>query len=429
MGTKNEPNGGPERNLMDISPLDGTTVHTIDVPIPAAKMHVLALAPLKRKLDGRWERLSDLVHKLFEKAITNVQTPADHFVVLDELSYVVTFSNLTLAQTNLICASIAKEVCEELFGDQIDEVSVRSLVCEIISPSSIDAAHAGVQIEAILERSGIESVTTQSVQSGSSKPIVSITEERQKQFSAYEQIRDAHSLFESFGLRLELHPIWELRKGICYSLLLTPVSGKSPLSGLTDAQIIDIEISQLFAASAYSARVHDQHKMCAVGVGVTYDSLSCFRFRIKYITALQQVAFSPSNPLLIKIERVPEGAPESRLCELIAMLRTQNVRVTVEYRSLNSIPDMSLRLGAAGIGGALPPGISGASARAIIEKLARRAAAQKAFAFLDHLDTRERVGLAYEMNIRFGTGPALSIRHFSGLEAVPEFPLILADNR
>ncbi len=34
-----------------------------------------------------------------------------------ELSYIVTFSNLTIAQTTITCAAIAREVCENLFGD------------------------------------------------------------------------------------------------------------------------------------------------------------------------------------------------------------------------------------------------------------------------------------------------------------------------
>ena len=119
----------------------------------AAKLHVLGLAPIKNKLGPRWERLSDLVHKLFEKAIARAQGPSDHFVVLNELSYAVTFANLSRAQTNLVCTSIATDVCDHLFGDQIDEISVRSIVAEIVSPSDSPGGLAGSQIEATLERS------------------------------------------------------------------------------------------------------------------------------------------------------------------------------------------------------------------------------------------------------------------------------------
>jgi len=86
----------------------------------AAKLHVLGIAPLKRRLGPRWERLSALVHRLVEKAIRSAQSPNDHCIILDELSYAVTFGELSIAESSRICATIAREVCEHLFGDQID---------------------------------------------------------------------------------------------------------------------------------------------------------------------------------------------------------------------------------------------------------------------------------------------------------------------
>ena len=61
----------------------------------AAKLHVLNLAPIKEKLNAKWPKLSELVHKLFEKSIRDAQGPRDHFIQLDELAYVVTFHGLS----------------------------------------------------------------------------------------------------------------------------------------------------------------------------------------------------------------------------------------------------------------------------------------------------------------------------------------------
>ena len=62
--------------------------------VSAAKLHVLGLGPLKKRLGPRWDRLSALVHRLVEKAIRRAQSPGDHCIVLDELSYAVTFGSL-----------------------------------------------------------------------------------------------------------------------------------------------------------------------------------------------------------------------------------------------------------------------------------------------------------------------------------------------
>jgi hypothetical protein len=306
-----------------------------------------------------------------------------------------------------------------------------------VSPSSIDAAHAGAQIEAMLERGGAVTVTTQSTQSGSPDPVISCVEIHESlASSSIEQIREAHSLFAQLGVRLGLFPIWELRRGLSSSLFLAPfsgnaassiVSGRLSLVGATEAQVIDIELGQLDAAAAYAARVRTESKICAISVGVSYDSLCCFRSRIRYITALQKVVFSPSSPLLIKIEQIPDGAPDGRIAELIAMLSSQNVRVSVEFQSLASIPRISVRLGAAAIGGSIPSNVDDPAAATIAEKLVNHAIAQKAFAFLDHLDTAERVALAKHSNVRFGRGSALGTWHYSGLESIPHFPLTVAD--
>jgi hypothetical protein len=408
--------------------------------VPAAKLQVLGLAPIKRKLGDKWDRLSDLVHKLFEKAIANAQGPNDHFITLDELSYVVTFGNLSLPQTKLMCASIAREVCEHLFGDKIDEVSVRTIIAEVIAPDQAIEAHPGAHLNALLERDGVETIHTHKVRpdiqpeplrpppapAGASHPAPVA--------AMAEPISAAHALLAQKGLKLGLFPMWELKKGVCNSLFLTTFTGNG-VSTLTtgtsrllgaEGQIVDIEISHLYAAAAYAARMRAEKKVCALAVGVSYDTLGCFRSRIRYMAALQAAVFPSSNPLLVRIEQIPEGAPEGRIAEFAAMLTPKNVRVTLEFRSLACLRRVDIRLGATAMGGTLPANGDHVLAREMAERLVQKAMAQKAFSFLENLDSPEHLALANRANIRFGRGLALSTLHFSGLERVPAFPLVLA---
>ena len=404
-----------------------------DASVPAAKLQVLGLAPIKRKLGDKWDRLSDLVHKLFERAIANAQGPNDHFIILDELSYVVTFGNLSLQQTNLMCASIARDVCEHLFGDKIDEVSVRTIIAEVVAPDR--AIDAGANLDAALERDGVETIHTHSVQSEPSRPAAQVSENRPTPAaSLVEPISAAHALLAEKGLKLGLFPMWELKKGASNSLFLTAFSGNG-VSALTtgtsrllgaEAPIIDIEISHLCAAAAYAARVRAENKVCALAVGVSYDTLGCFRSRIRYMAALQAMAFPSSNPLLVRIEQIPEGAPQGRIAEFVAMLTPKNVRVTLEFCSLASLRRVDIRLGATALGGTLPANADRVLALETAERLVQKAMAQKAFSYLENLDSPEHLAVANRANIRFGRGLALNTRHFSGLEPVPAFPLAMA---
>lgn len=402
-----------------------------DAPVSAAKLQVLGLSPIKSRLGDKWDRLSDLVHRLFEKAIANAQGPNDHFIVLDELSYVVTFGNLSLAQTRLMCGSIAREVCEHLFGDKIDDVSVRSLVAEVAAPTGTCDAQMGADLEALLERAGVETIVSHAAQSPTAAPAVECRPNPMT--AAMEPILAAHALLAQKGLKLGFFPVWELKKGTSNSLFLTSFTGNG-VSCMTsgtvrllgsESQIVDLEISQLYAAEAYAARIRQEGKICALSVGVSYSTLSCFRSRIRYMAALEKAVFSPSSPLLVRIEQIPEGAPQARIAEFAAMLASKKVRATLEFCSLASTRGIDIRLGVAAMGGTLPSGLDPVLAQEAVERLVQRSMGQKAFAFLENIDSPERLALASRAGIRAGRGLALSGRYFSGLDPIPAFPLSL----
>jgi hypothetical protein len=402
---------------------------------PAAKLQVLGLAPLKCRLGPRWEKLSGLVHKLFEAAIGRVQGPYDHFIAVDELSYVVTFGHLSMAETDVACVAIAKEVCNMLFGNQIDEISVRSLVAEICVPVEPDKAQWGKQIEAMLEESGTETVVTQSAHAGSREPVISISGQVQKPaLPAMQAIEQARASTEGLGLKLALFPVWELRKNTSSALFLypwssagrTPVSGRRALEGMNAPAIADIEITLLNAAAACALRIREAGKICAIGVGVSYATLAAFHTRIRYVTALQKIRVPSSSPIMLKIEQIPAGTPVARIAELVAMIRFPNLRLILEFQTLATMPELDILVGAAGYGGAMPANADADLAVFLAEKLVQRAGTQKGFAFIERLDSVLHASAAYSAGVRFGTGTALSTWQLTGLDTVPDFPLALA---
>lgn len=426
-----------KENDTDIGWVDGSAKTAAASAIPAAKLHVLGLAPLKARLGPKWERLSDLVHKLFETAIARAQGPGDHVIKLDELSYALTFHKLSLGEANLACIAIAKEVCQMLFGNQIDEISVRSIVGSVVNLRSIDVRNIGKTIEAAVEKSGMETVVTQSMSFESPEPVIAFTGNASRApAQTAGRIGDIHSLFEQLGLKIGFFPVWDLRKGTSNTLLLAPYIGSTgkivstgfdAIRRVSEANICDLEIFLLDALGMYVNRINKAGKICAVGIGVSYLTLTMLRTRIRYITALQKVRMQPSTPLLLKIEQIPDGAPMHQLAELIAMMSLPKVHPFVEFANLSTMPEIDFALRATGIGGACPPGLDYDGALHISKKLAQRAAAQKAFSFLNHLDSDELAAAASDAGIKFGMGAALGGSHYTGLEDVPDFPLTLAE--
>ena len=405
----------------------------IDTPpepeVPAAKLHVLQLGPIKDRLGDKWDKLSALVHKLFERALRNAQGPSDHFLLVDEMSYVVTFNNLSLEAASLACAAVAKEVCELLFGADVDDIAVRGLVA-LVPRSSLKTMAAG-DIAELLERRGGEIIVRHNPESH-----MATHEERRVKCTANdapigEWISRGQQLFAKSGNSMTLFPVWDLKSRKSASVTMAamgadrmPGSIRRLVRQAHENFYVDHEAALLQAASEYAQRVARAQKVCGVSVGVSYETLSGFHSRIAYIGALKAIPTVASCPLLLRIERVPEGTPQGRIAEIVAMLAVPNIRPTVEYLSVRDLSELEIRLGAMGIGWVLPANADAASVKAGAAKLTQRAGLQKAFSFMHGIKSAEHLAAAREAGIRFGSGPALGPpAHLGPLDPIPDFPL------
>ena len=109
------------------------------------------------------------------------------------------------------------------------------------------------------------------------------------------------------------------------------------------------------------------------------------------------------------------------------MLSMGNIRLLIEFETLQHVSNNRTRLGASGFGGTIPAGMTCTETAIVAERLVAMATSQKAFAFLNHIETASQANIAYTANIRFGTGASFSPNILTGLEATPAFPLTLAE--
>lgn len=125
--------------------------------VAASKIHLLGLDAIKARLGPKWGRMSDLVHRYFEAAIRREMGPGDTFSSAGDLSYLILFRGLTLSEARLKCAVVVEEVCHKLFGDQEEEISIRSLVApmDIVDLDDFDGR---TKVDTTLERDGHETL-------------------------------------------------------------------------------------------------------------------------------------------------------------------------------------------------------------------------------------------------------------------------------
>ncbi len=407
----------------------GTVEARVKTTLPAAKLHVLQLEPIKEKIGDRWPRMSLLVHTLFEKALRHAQGPQDHFIKVGELSYVVTFHGSTPQEAAIACAGIAREVCEHLFGEGVEVAAVRSVVGEVTPDQLAENSKA---VAEFLEQTGQEHVVSKSSAdlAPDQQPLLAVDAK-----SPGHAVLEAHEFVGQMGRKLGFFPLWDLKKQTSSALLLAPVAlagkqGGEPhgINASTlaphgpDGVLAKLELRLLRAAGEYAQRVHASQKVCAVGTGVSFDTLSSLAGRVRYITTLKEIRTSPVCPLLLKIEDIPQGVHLGRLGEIMNMVTVPNVRFLLEFT--DRIPEFEFRMGAAGIGAALPDDCAAWQAESILKSMPNRLLGQHAFGFIRGLQSPPLVRLAAQYDLRFALGTALDSGHrYTGLEAVPDFPL------
>lgn len=123
--------------------------------VSASKIHMLGLDAIKARLGAKWDRMSDLVHRYFEAAIRREMGPGDTFSSAGELSYLILFRDLTISEARLKCAVVVEDVCHKLFGDQEEEICIRSLIApmDIVDLNEYDGR---AKVDTTVERDGQE---------------------------------------------------------------------------------------------------------------------------------------------------------------------------------------------------------------------------------------------------------------------------------
>jgi hypothetical protein len=375
-----------------------------------------------------------LVHKLFERTLQQAQGPSDHFLRVDEMSYVVSFQRLSLEEASLACAVIAKSVCELLFGSDVEDISFRSLVGLIPAGLFETGSAAGVRISDLLDQSGGEIIVRHPPDPSVALEVENSPLARTGAWTPGEWIARAHDLAAREGHNFGFFPSWDLLKRQSFSLyaslgsgtgIKSPVPARRALNGMGEVRIVEMETAVLFAAAEYALRLQAAGRICALGIGVSYETMSGFNTRIRYIGMLKKLPALRECPLLIRIEQVPEGTPLGRIAEIVAMINLPNVRVSLEFKDLRTLPEMDIRLGAAGIGGILPKDCDVKTAVLIAQRLVRRAKEQKCFAFLHNLSSPALLRAAQHSGVGLGSGAAIGpSQPFTGREPLPNFPML-----
>lgn len=234
------------------------------------------------------------------------------------------------------------------------------------------------------------------------------------------------------GLAVRALPAFDLRKGTATTFACVPsrmgsetnAFGHWLLQGLDEASIASLDLEMLDVMIGYAKRFSDAKLIAAIACTVAYSTLTNPRARKDIVDKLNAAKVETSTPLLIKIELIPPGTPTFRLSEVVQYLKGA---VRLVFVSVDEVQGRATwnpgAVGASGLGLMLKPEDDVASARTKARRLATLCSSQGAVSFVDGVFLPEIAQVLAEENIRFGTGPALSLSVFPLNGSLPKVPL------
>lgn len=234
------------------------------------------------------------------------------------------------------------------------------------------------------------------------------------------------------GLAVRALPVFDLRKGTATTFACVPsrmgsetnAFGHWLLQGIDETSLASLDLEMLDVMIGYAKRFSDARVIAAIACTIAFSTLTNQRARRDVLDKLNAAKGAINTPLLIKIELIPTGTPNYRLSEIVQYLKGAVRLVFV------SIDDMQGRAtwnpGAArasGFGVMLKAEDDVASARAKAQRLTAFCALLGAVPFVDGVFLPEIAQVLAEENVRFATGPALSLSVFPLNGGLPDVPL------
>lgn len=359
----------------------------------AGKLQLLDLAAMKTQMGDKWARKADAMESFFEGAVRRSLGPGDSFTRQGELSYVLMFRDLSPEEAQLKCRTIAEEVSERLFGDQVKKAGFRSLVMPM--PPGAPVAPEGV--DSLLEQKGKEMIFL-ATNSGEQKAAP------EAQATATQEAED---------LTFCYRPIWDATKNVVVTYLCHSDDDKyaamlgTGKEGQRQEYQASVDNSVLRECAARAEQLHRSGLRILFGVSVALDTLSHARLWMPYSRDLQAVTSAVARDFAFFVTGIDSGVPNIRLAQELPKLTRLSHQIFCVIDDRGYIGARFSRTGAHAIGIQLAAGEAEAAAMGRIVELSRQSSEAGLAAFVLGVPTTSIMLHALGQGIRYLEGPVI----------------------
>jgi hypothetical protein len=367
----------------------------------AGKLHLLDLADMKSQMGERWARMADPVERFFEGAVRRNLGPGDTFLRQGELSYLLLFRDLSPEEAQIKCRTISEEVCERLFGDQIQRASLRTLVMPLGPDVAVGNAISGA-LDELLERKGRETIL-QISKGGAAAPDAPAPVSHAPDEGC--EIDTTSYLYR---------PIWDATKKVVLTYLCQGTAAGDQAqqiaareSGRAEDRQAVIDRCVLRECASRTEQLHRDGLRLLSGVSVDLGTISHSRLWAPYSKQLQTIPSHISRDFAFFVTGIDSGVPNIRLSQELPKLTRLSHQIFCVLEDRGYIGTRFARTGTHAIGIALQPGEAESLAMVRIAELTQQAADGSLAAFVLGIPSSSLMLYALAQGIRYLEGPAI----------------------
>jgi len=289
-------------------------------------VHVIGLDGVRRQAGGRWPLICLGVHVRLESLLRARLAPTDFFTRIADEAYLVTMPASDPDGSAALCLRTAYDLHMSFFGEcDLGDVEVstasdgggNTLVLERLPPERILrlCGKAGIQVLA----------PPQDARPPQEMRPIEPTADR----LADDAADDASARREAtLSVDHDFMPVWcvptnAVTTYICQARTITPPGRSDPIhpSLLSSKELTQVELSCLHAGIAQLARSIRQGNRFLLSVRISFDVLGSPAGRSEFLAACRNLFFDYRQYLGVTIVHVPPGVAQTRLIDMVNMLR------------------------------------------------------------------------------------------------------------
>lgn len=382
-------------------------------------VNVIELSSFKEHSGERWSRICEGVYARLESLLRSKLGPNDLFLRIGDIAYLVTMPTTDPEDVNAICMRVAFDLHTSFLGQcEIEQIEV-SMVSAGEDDTLVLHRLPAEKVVSLAEKAGISftpSRGTQAIESRQSPPGPQTTSIS----TATKGIGPTWNFVEPPPpvLTVEHHfiPIWSVRNAAVTTYACEPktisAAGRQDsiaLNQLSPKERVQVDITAFRAGIEQLAKSHEVGNRFLLAVPISFELLGTPAGRMELLAVSRNLPYSYRHFLIFIIRDVPPGVAQSRLANMVTILRPFGRSVSASIAPTQRAYGAYQGIGLRSIGFDLQEFMPQTPlAQHDVEQLAYFARQANLGTFLSNVRDKSILKYAQDANIGHLSGPAIS---------------------